>query len=156
MKKLLSLFAVLLVAFSVSAQVIEKPYIESRYKAAVGAIDIVEITITEDATLVMLETNTPRNVEDMWISFSSKTTLTYPGHSYQIEAWGLWDVNELQTKEFDTQYGMGPGKCYNLVLIFPTIPADVDKISIEENFRDGFYWRGIHLTSSDSANSEAE
>ena len=144
-KKWTLAIACVLFATSLSAQVIEKPYIESKYKAAVGAIDIIEISITEDATLVMLETNTPRNVEDMWISFSSKTTLTYSEHSLQIEAWGLWDGNELQIKEFDTQYGMGAGKCYDLVLIFPTIPADVEKISIEENFRDGFYWRGIHL-----------
>ena len=142
-----AIFAYMCVSVSAGAQVTENPYVESAYESAYGEITVKGVAIVEDATLVMIQDITARNVRDQWISFSSRTVLSYSGRSVKLQAWGLWNGDELITKDFDTPYSLTADRKYDLVLVFPKIPSDVQKISIVENVENGFYWRGIHLKS---------
>lgn len=146
-RRLITLVAFFTFIINLNAQVTENPYIEHQYRSSVGDINLIAVSVTENSTFVMLEDITPRNMEDMWISFSSKTTLEYENKHFPIISWGVWHNNDLQAKDFDTRYSLRPDRRYNFVLVFPEIPSYVEKISISENVRDGFFWHGIHLNS---------
>ena len=154
LKNWIALISFFIITINLSAQITESPYIESQYKGLGGSVDIVGISITENSTLVMLENITPRNMEDLWISFSSRTTLNYSDKRLPISSWGLWYNEYLQHKDFDTRYSLKPDRRYNFVLIFPKIPSNVEKISILENIKDGFFWNGIHL-NTEASHSES-
>lgn len=157
MKQIALFLATLLYAqFNLFAQNILNPHVEQQYRSDFGTMEIIGVSITEDATYVMIEDITPRHVSGLWISFSSTTTLTYLNKSSRILSWGLLSDDDFQEKELDYQYSLTADRRYHFMLIFPPIPSYADVISIRENVRDGFYWSNIHLNKGNAQREQRD
>lgn len=154
MKKLLSLIAAFIcIHVTLQAQTTISPYVESQYRSGYGTMTISWISIDDEGTYVMIEDITPRTSEEILISFSSNTTITFSNKSRRISSWGLWDGEEFHEKEFNHNYSLKSDRRYQFALLFPPIPSDTKEVSIRENVRGGFYWNGIHLKNDTYGNS---
>lgn len=149
MKRTLFLIAALLSAlFTISAQTILNPRVDSQYRSEFGTMDIIGIEMSEDATYVVIEDITPRHTDGLWISFSDKTTISYSNRSAKILAWGVMIDDELEELKLNHKYSLTGDRRYVFVLAFPHIPSYIETVSIRENVSGGFYWNGINLKNS--------
>lgn len=153
---LLAIFIFLsLSLFAQSAKRIYKnPYVESQYKSQYGTDEVIGV-IVSDATYILLQSITPREYSNLWISFSDNTVLFYQNQTLRIKYWGYWDGDSVEKKDFNRQYGLRADRRYNFVLVFPAIPSGVRKIDVVENVSGGFFWKGIHLSTSSEDREES-
>ena len=128
------------------------PYVESAYQSVYSELSIIGVYIVDEEngyTIIFLEGITSRNITDQWISLSSKTTITAKNTniSLKILDWGLYG-GEFESLKFNERYSLKADRKYTFYMIFPKVPAGIERITIRENIgSDQFYWIGIHINN---------
>lgn len=147
MGRLLNILLAILLSVDLFATTTEYPYVESQNKSDYGTYKIIAVMTDDDYTVVLWDNVTTKYCIECWISLSSNTILTYNSGSVRIKEWGFYSNDDFQSLQFDSQYSVQADRRYVLYMIFPKIPAGIDKISIDENIRaeNRFYWKGIHI-----------
>ena len=155
MKKAIITITLLLCAFPLSIlgqeRIITNPYVENCYQLDNVNLIITEVSVDEDFTYVFFDYTTSPNLKDGWISMSSKTTLTSKDSniSLTIEEWGI-ETQTLDELNFDRQYPVDADSKYSFYMVFPSLPSNIENISIRENIGQGeFYWNGIQMKTID-------
>jgi hypothetical protein len=127
------------------------PYVEKSYESHSMKISIEGVVIYDNYTSIhfVLQTNT--NMKNLWVSLSSKTTLTAKNTniSYKILKWGAQDeVQGVGSSDFDIQYSIEP-KTYYIWMQFPKLPDGIENITIRENTGSPteWAWEGIHINN---------
>lgn len=153
MKRFLLLLCLFLFGTALYAQTsYRNPRVDSQYQSDYGIYNVQGVIMGDEGTYVILEAITSRGYSGLTISFSDQTYLTYSGKRVRIKAWGYWDGDDMQEKEFNEQYSLRADRRYNFVMIFPRIPSNTKVFSVKENVSGGFYWNGIHLDGSTAEN----
>ncbi len=129
----------------------KSPYVESQYSSEYGDCTILGVALTDECTLVIFEYIVSRYICDSWIALSSGTVLSYGNRKLKIDSWGFfYGDNDLKELSFNQRYSMTTDRRYAFFMLFPPISQPVDRISIYEDGKDGFYWENIHLETNES------
>ena len=135
----------------------------SRYASIYSVdVDLDETAVLVDFKLFFKENSSPyhpfyRNpINSLWITISRGIVLTYidplTKERIELRATELWGEYEMafDKKYYFNDFLRDDGKYYPYITItFPSIPADVDKISIYEDTRkptNSFWWENIHIS----------
>lgn len=123
----------------------DNPYVESSYQSSYSNTRIERVSIDNRETRVYISYNARTN-DDVSISVDNKMTLAPDGRRpLKIVKWGLYSDGEFTSLEFNESYSTRSVRSFTFCLVFPSIPTSTQKVNIEENVRNGFFWRGIRL-----------
>jgi tetratricopeptide (TPR) repeat protein len=127
------------------------PYVEKQYESYSMKISVEGVVIMDNYTLITFVLQTNMNMKDLWISLSSRTTLTAKNTniSYKIQEWGgIDDVQGIGNSDFDIQYSINPATYY-IWMKFPKLPEGIENITIRENTGSTteWAWEGIHINN---------
>lgn len=133
----------------------DNPYVESSYQSSYSNTRIERISIDNRETRVYISYNALTN-DNISISVDSKMTLAPDARRpLKIVKWGLYNNGEFTALEFNNPYSTRSVRSFTFCLIFPSIPTNTQKVSIEENVSEGFFWRGVRLAGKgNNAGSE--
>ena len=127
------------------------PFVENQHTSEYGKTSILSVTVTQDITLIMFEEIVPRHIDDAWVSLSSQTLLSYNGKVSRIKDWGIiYNGTNFESLDFNQKYTVKSDRRYIFYMAFDTIPRNIDRISVYEEGKKGFYWENIHLNTGNS------
>lgn len=127
----------------------DNPYVESSYQSSYSNTRIERVSIDNRETRVYISYSARTN-DNISISVDGKMTLAPDGkRPLKIVKWGLYSDGDFTALELNESYSTRSVSAFTFCLVFPSIPTNTQKVSIEENVQNGFFWRGIRLGGRD-------
>lgn len=123
----------------------DNPTVGSSYQSTYSNTRIERISIDNRETRVYISYNARTN-DNISISVDKKMTLAPDGkRPLKIVKWGLYSDGEFTSLEFNESYSTRSVRSFTFCLVFPSIPTSTQRVNIEENVPNGFFWRDIRL-----------
>ena len=150
MKRLFLGLLVVLIHFSTFGQV---NTLQPSVGSANSSAEILAVTVTDNATIVVINFYDVFMAGNSWVSISSSTTLSYSDpttkQTVSIPAMEIRRGENFIASLFDQKYtvldfGSVPAQPM-FQIVFGPIPPGVNSISISENVRRGLMWSGIRI-----------
>ena len=163
MKKMFLALSLLLMSLAsvngTHAETVEtiEPKVAKPYKSNIGKIQLTNVIIDDNSTIVFFTLISARSVQDSSVAISEKMTMKAKGskEKFAIKQWGMVDAwGEMSPLQLNAPYSVRPGYSYTFFMVFDAVPAGCSKIDIDENVTNGFYWKGVEVNNTKKKSSK--